>query len=116
MSSKIVCMKLKTAIKIYSTEYTLKMVIGVISSGLKLHHRSKPSPNFVFYTLSKACFSLDKNYGFLRHLHFLLIPITKSSGWGSFQYHFQKEAKFLIPSCLRNFENRTKEPQWAGCW
>lgn len=116
MSSKIVCMKLKTAIKIYSSEYTLEIVTGVIFSGLKLHRRSKPSPNFVFYTLFEACFSLDKNCGFLRHLQFLLIPITKSSGWGSFQDHFQNEAKFLIPSCLRNFENRTKEPQGAGCW
>lgn len=94
-------MKLKTAINIYSSEYILEMVTGVTFSRLELHHRFKPSPNSVFHTLSKPSFSMDKSYGFLRHLYFLWSPITKSSGWWYFQDHFQQQQKttlkLLIP-------------------
>lgn len=103
------------------------MVIRSTFSGLELTHRSKPSPNFIFHILSKTSFYLDKNYGFLRHLHVFLIPITKSSNWCSFQDHFQKDTKFLIPSYLRNFGNRAIvhnglhtgdriSPRWQDTW
>jgi len=108
-------MKLKTAIKIrYSSECIFGQLQKLIFLGFELHHRPNPSPNFVFHTLSKASISLCKNYGFLRHFHFLLILTTKRSGRGSFQDLSQKETKEIL-SCLGNFERRLR-PHWTGRW
>lgn len=96
-------MKPETAIKVYLPEYLSSQFQGLLFLGLGYitspDHRpvciSRVNPNLLFLWMKD---------GFLRHLHFLYVPITPSGSWCPCHDRFQEDAQSIIPSCLQNFE------------